>query len=155
RGELGKHGTMITCLALTADGGTAATGGSDGTIKVWDVAQKKERRTTAAHRGWVRGLSFDPSGKRLLSAADEEARLWDVGTGKRERALAHGRFVVSAAVFTPDGKGVVTGGYDGSARLWDAEADQAPGRFRGLGGLDGVLIHPGTHTLAVWGSRSI
>src|SRR5262249_9732240 len=42
RGELGKHSKWITCLALTADGTTAATGGQDGTIKVWDVARRKE-----------------------------------------------------------------------------------------------------------------
>jgi WD40 repeat protein len=53
-------------------------------------------------------------------------------------------------VFTPDGKGILTAGWDGSARLWDAQTGEERARFRGLGGLDGGLIHAGGHFMLVW-----
>jgi hypothetical protein len=53
-------------------------------------------------------------------------------------------------VFTPDGKAIMTAGWDGSARLWNAETGALEDRFSGQGGLDGALIHPDSHTLALW-----
>jgi WD40 repeat protein len=71
-----------------------------------------------------------------------------------EKPLPHG-YIVSSVAFTPDSKGVMTAGYDGRARLWDAQTGARLACFRGLGGLDGVLIHPGTHTLALWGTGRV
>jgi WD40 repeat protein len=151
RGVVGRHGKWIACLALTADGLTLATGGDDGSIKLWDIAGKKERRTIQASRGWVTSVCFSPQGKRLVSTADEEARLWDTDTGKPLQKWAHGGFLVRAAVFTPDGKEIVTAGWDGSARLWDAQTGALRARFRDQGGLDGALLQMDAHTLALWG----
>jgi WD40 repeat protein len=155
RGVVGRHGKGISCLALTTDGLTLATGGDDGSIKLWDVASRKGRRTIGANRGSVYSVCFAPDGKRLVSTGATEARLWEPGTGKALRTWTHDGFLVRSAVFTPDGKGIVTGGWDGSARLWDAQTGEQRGHFSGLGGLDGVLIHAGTHTLALWGHSRI
>jgi WD40 repeat protein len=154
RRTLGQHGKGITALALAADGRTAVTGGADGTVKLWDVPGGKELRTITAHRSAIGSLAFDPAGKRLLSTGwEQEARLWELASGKMLRKFGQGPFVVSAGLFTPDGKWVLTGCYDGTARLRDAETGTVRARFRGLGGLDGMLFHPGTHTLVVWGWR--
>src|SRR5262249_48068897 len=114
---VGRHGKWIACLSLSADGRTLATGADDGSLKVWDVPARKERRTIKAHRGWVSSICLSPDGKLLVSASDEEGRLWDTGTGKCVHQLTHNRFLVRCAVFTPDGKGIVTAGWDGKARL--------------------------------------
>jgi WD40 repeat protein len=137
-------------VALTAEGRTLAAGTDGGAITLWDVAGRKEVRTIRGHRGRVDAVCFAPDGKRLVSAGDTEARLWDLATGKELHRWTHGGFLVRSAVFTPDGKGVLTGGWDGTARLWDARTGTVRARFRGQGGLDGVLLHPDTHTLALW-----
>jgi WD40 repeat protein len=152
-GTIGPHGTSISCLALTADGRTLATGSAEGTIKLWDVAGRKERRTISGHRGSVGSVCFSPEGKLLVSTGGRgEAPLWDTATGKVVREWKHDSFFVAAATFTPDGKMVVTGGYDGNARLWDVATGALRAQLRGLGGLDGVVIEPATQTLAVWGT---
>jgi WD40 repeat protein len=151
RAILGRHGKWIACLSLTADGRTVATGGDDGSIKVWDVPGKKEQRTIKAHRGWVSSICLSSDGKRLLSTGDEEAQLWDLSTGKSLHRLAHSGSLVRSAVFTPDGKRMVTAGWDGKARLWDAETADPLASFGSGGGLDGVLLQPTTHVMALWG----
>jgi WD40 repeat protein len=145
---LGRHGGTITCLSLTSDGRTLATGADDGSIKIWDVAAAREPRSFSAHRGSVYSVCFDPAGKRLISAGNREARLWDAGTGKslREWPASYNR--VASAVFTPDGQAALTAAWDG-ARLLDTRTGSQLARFGGLG-LDGVLLHPETYCLALW-----
>lgn len=66
----------INALAFHPQQGTFATGGGDGTVCVWDYAQKK-RVATLAHPGSGSGafpnsiasLAFSPSGSRLAIAA--------------------------------------------------------------------------------------
>jgi WD40 repeat protein len=156
RGPLGQHDQDISCLALTADGRTLAAGSDKGAIRLWDVGTKKATRTIPADTRRIHSLCFDPAGSRLVSASEGGAQLWDVATGKMLPVLKHNNFFIPSAVFTPDGKGVVTAGYDGRARVWDADTGRELARFSGQGGLSGALIHAGSHTLAVWGiGRSI
>ncbi len=57
---------------------------------------------------------------------------------------------MAGAIFTPDGKKVLTAAWDGAARLLDAGTGVQLVRFGGLGGLDGVALHPKTYCLALW-----
>jgi WD40 repeat protein len=153
---LGRHGKTITCLSLASDGRTLATGADDGSIKTWDVAAGKETRSFSAHRGTVYSVCFDPAGKRLISAGNREARMWDAGTGKSLHEWPASYTLVASAIFTPDGNGALTAAWDGSARLLDTRTGTQRARFGGLGGLDGVLLHPDTYCLALWShGRSI
>jgi WD40 repeat protein len=147
---LGRHGKTITCLSLASDGRTLATGADDGSIKIWDVAAARETRSLSAHRGSVYSVCFDPAGKRLISAGNREARVWDAGTGKSLREWPASYTLVASAIFTPDGKEALTAAWDGSARLLDTRTGTQLARFGGLGGLDGVLLHPDTYCLALW-----
>jgi WD40 repeat protein len=147
---LGRHGKTITCLSLTNDGKTLATGADDGSIKTWDVAAGKETLSFSAHRGSVYSVCFDPAGKRLISAGNREAHLWDAGTGKSLRKWPAGFTPVAEAIFTPDGKGALTAAWDGAVRLLDTQTGSQLARFGGLRGLDGVLLHPDTYCLALW-----
>src|SRR5262249_59006274 len=62
------------------------------------------------------------------------AWLWDAATGRPllDRPLRHPGLVASAA-FSPDGKTLVTGCYDGMARLWETASGRGIGRAAGRG----------------------
>ncbi len=66
-------------LALDPTGRILASGGTDNTIKLWDIATGRELRTLTGHDALLTSVDFSPDGSTLLSASrDRTIRLWDV-----------------------------------------------------------------------------
>lgn len=90
----------------------------DKSIKLW--YQSKLLHTFNGHDNWVRSLILHPSGKYLLSAADDKmVKVWDLALGRCVKTLkAHDHFVT--AVHLLDGKilRLATGSVDHSVKLW-------------------------------------
>jgi RNA polymerase sigma factor (sigma-70 family) len=88
--------------ALSPDRRALASAGSDGTIRLWDVAAGTELRRLTGHDGRVRLLAFGPEGKVLASAGrDNTVRLWDAAGGKELRRFASNG---QDLAFSPDGR---------------------------------------------------
>lgn len=89
--------------ALSTDGKLAVSGGSEGVVKVWDLATGKPKHILRGHVGEVTAVGLSPDGQRVLSGGDDATlKVWDAGTGA---LLAS--FIVAAngewLVMTPDG----------------------------------------------------
>ena len=80
-GTLAGHTGPVLAVACSPDGRLLASGGSDGTIRLWDVALQREVRTLPGHVGAVRSLIF---GSRWLASAGDDhiVRLWDIAAGQ-------------------------------------------------------------------------
>ena len=80
---------------------TLASAGWDKTIRLWDVATRKQLGAPLrGHRGLVGSVAFSPDGHRLASssAEDESTRLWDVSSHNQ---LGAGRDVCCIASANP------------------------------------------------------
>ena len=117
------QGSTITDAEFSADGTRFVSASTDGTAVVRRVAGGA-RIATLDHAGRpVHAATFDPSGARIVTAADDrQARIW-TAAGQLERVLAGHTDVVALARFSNDGAHVLTGSDDGSARVWPARDD--------------------------------
>jgi WD40 repeat protein len=78
----------VDCVAISPDTKLVVTSGSSGVITAWDISQGKLIRTLTGHTNSVNSLSFDPTGKTLLSgSADMTIKIWNAFTGNLIRSF--------------------------------------------------------------------
>ncbi|HEY7425903.1 MAG TPA: sigma-70 family RNA polymerase sigma factor [Gemmataceae bacterium] len=127
--QLAADEAGIAAAALSSDGKVLATGNNRGAIRLWDAATGKELRRCAGSRS-VQCLAFAPDGKTLASGSgalgvtrDLTVHLWDVQSGREINCAGEGHQTgICSIMFTPDGQDIVSSSWDGSIRVWDADA---------------------------------
>lgn len=76
----------VAALAFTPDGTLCFSGGGDGRLVGWNLAQGRLLWQADGHRGAVRDLAVSPDGQTLATGGDDGAvRFWDVRTGSDVR----------------------------------------------------------------------
>jgi len=114
------HDDWVWAVAFSPDGKTLASGSSDGTIKVWDLARGMEVQTLRGHTEHVAGVAFAPDGKKLASASwDKTVKIWDVASGKDLLTLTGHTDGVSSVAFAPGGAVVASGSFDNTIKCWN------------------------------------
>ncbi len=117
-GKLEGHKGRVAALAYSPDGKLLASASKDKTVRIWDVAGKREFRVHEGHKGAVTCVAFSSDGQRLLSGGDDNTvRLWDVQKQVLHTFEGHSDEVTGVA-FTPDGKYALSASHDKTLRLW-------------------------------------
>jgi WD40 repeat protein len=123
----------IRAVAFSSDNQTMASGGTDGTVKLWNAGTARVVRQLGAavptpndfHA--INGLAFSKDGSRIVAASsDGRVSLWNTVTGQLIAELlpkrgTQGESRMQSAAFDGDGKYIAAAGHEGIVWLWDAE----------------------------------
>ena len=118
-------------LAFDHAGETLAVAGQDGTVRLWDVGDRRPSGPALrGSGGFASTVAFAPDDEILASAGgDGSVWLWDVDDRRPlGPPLAGHTDVVDAVAFSPDGETLASSGADGTVRLWDVPSGRALGR---------------------------
>lgn len=155
------HNGKVSVLATSPDGHWLASGGHDGTIRLWDLKSADPvgmSKVCAEHRNAITAIAFTPDGRWLITGClDSNVCLWSLETAEpRERMVVlrghKGR--ISSLAVSRDSRWLVTGSTgsilnENSIRLWDLKATDPGGSGRELPGqqrlMHAVAISPNGH----------
>ena len=124
-----QGGVRSVCAVMVDSQNLVATGGDDGTARLWDPRTGQQLTVLDSHRGKVYAVSVvTVSGQDLLATGggDGTVRVWDPRTGQQVIVLdGHDGWVGAVCAVTVDGQDLLaTGGRDGTVRLWDPRTGQ-------------------------------
>lgn len=124
------HSTAIMSVAVSNDGTLLATGGMDGTVKVWRIDTGMCLREIVAHDGAVVScLAFSNDGTHVMSGShDTTCREFGLRTSRMLKEFrGHASYVNSCYYSLVDGGEqlrVLTGSADGTVRVWDGKSSE-------------------------------
>jgi WD40 repeat protein len=157
------HGKGLDCIeamAFSADRKTLATAHSDGTVKLWDLSNGRERNSLTGEATDVGYLAFaDQDQAVIFRAGNGRARIWHPFAGVARTVLAEddaARRGMTATHLSADGKLLATvhdgGGCNTLVRVRDLAANRDVLRFNNADGHEEVYalaFAPNGKTLAL------
>ncbi|ADP85121.1 WD40 repeat domain-containing serine/threonine protein kinase [Pseudofrankia inefficax] len=146
---LAGHTGHVESVAFAPGGGVLASGGADGTVRRWRLAEEAPGPDVAiplgeplrGHEGRVLAVAYAPDGTALATAgSDHTVRVWRqpaveaTGPSARMPAIGLGHTdQVTAVAFSPLGRFLATGSLDGTARLWELDPGERDPAASGRG----------------------
>jgi WD40 repeat protein len=109
--EHSREGRGVLAVTFSHDGLIAASGGSDGTVRLWDLANGVLLRTIEARQGPVSAVAFTSDNRGIVSASNttesedtrEFLKLWDARTGALVHSFGAHPYPVDFIASTQDG----------------------------------------------------
>ena len=156
-GDMGGEINGGTSLAFSPDGRLLLSDGVRGK-DLWNVADGRKIRPPKPPRasgfdpmrmmtniefniGGL-GVAFSPDGRLAARGHGEVIKVWDVASGQDRFELIGHTAAVKTLQFSADGRSLISGGSDGTVRLWNLQSGKEQAALIALGREDFVAVLP-------------
>jgi len=161
---LGRHDREATSARFSPDGNRLASVGTEGILRIWDVASAKEIQSFKQN-GRLWAVAFSPDGRHVAIGGDNKlVRIWDTHLQKEVQAMPRSGNQVRCLAYSPDGRRLAAGCLDGTAKVHDPATGQDLYRLKGHSNwirslafsLDGQRILTGSNDLTarLWDAQT-
>jgi WD40 repeat protein len=128
--ELSGHMGKVNSVAFAPNTEQLATGGADGTIRLWSAATGSPLAILPGHTGETRWVGY--AGAYLYSAGDDGSiKQWDAMAGLELANYQLDGDGLRSAAISPDGQYMASVHADSSVRVWPLSDPASVERFHG------------------------
>ncbi|MCI4385087.1 hypothetical protein PGIGA_G00046290 [Pangasianodon gigas] len=151
------HNVPVASMTFDCTSTLLATGGCDGTIKLWDVVKQYCTHNLKGSSGVVHLVQFHPdiSLLQLFSSSMEcGIRIWDLRTSKCICILESHFSTVTSLAFSLDGHTLISSGRDKICTVWDLKERKVKRTVPVYEAVEGVVILPENEDYSNLGVKS-
>ncbi|XP_072549538.1 transducin beta-like protein 3 [Salminus brasiliensis] len=151
------HNVPVASMTFDCTSTLIATGGCDGTIKLWDVVKQYCTHNLKGSSGVVHLVEFHPDISLLQlfsSSMDCGIRIWDLRTSKCICVLESHYSAVTSLAFSPDGHTLVSSGRDKICTVWNLKERNVQRTVPVYEAVEGVVILPENEDYSQLGVKS-
>ncbi len=118
-----SHDSPVTTTAFFREGLKLVSGSTDGTIRIWDVADGRTVRMWQFPEYHIHSLAVSPDGKKIafVNRRGMSIRVIDANSGHDLAAVPNTIAGISTIAFSPDGKGFACGANNHTTRIWRSD----------------------------------
>ncbi len=147
------HEGGVTSTVFGPQGVWLATGGVDGTLRIWDLQSEKELYCLRGSHGGVNALAISPDGNFLAAGCKGRAvEIWDTSRWVTIQVLEGFTDSVSSVAFAPDGQRLAAGSLDCTARVFNMATGEVLGIMtHGEDPIYATVFSPDGHYLSTCG----
>lgn len=118
-----NHNGAVRGVHFSPDGLRLISASFDGSVRVWDLAARRELAALRGHFHNIMGSALTPDGRRLATggiSAREAVKLWDLAAHRELLSLPGDGLYFHDLTFSPDGNILAATSLGGVAHFWRA-----------------------------------
>ncbi|MFN0075266.1 MAG: c-type cytochrome domain-containing protein [Prosthecobacter sp.] len=114
----------VLTLTASRDGKSLVTGGTDNTLRCFELPAMKLNWQIEPHADWIMAVAISPDGSCIATASrDRTTRRIDSTNGEIEATFTGHECAVLSVAFSLDGNECISGDAEGEIRRWDRHGD--------------------------------
>src|SRR5687767_1739734 len=122
-----EYESIVWSVAFSPDGRWIVSTHGDGSILIWDVANRELEANLRQHSGAVRAVAFSADGKRVATASEEHSVIvWNAEGVRKEAVITRHQTRVAGVAFSADGRWMISADQSAMLIRHDVGRDQAP-----------------------------